>query len=38
MHASGISGLLSHVATEAIMGVRQELLDRLLHVTTEPSS
>ena len=27
MHASGISGTLSHVATEARMGVRRELLD-----------
>ena len=27
--------LLPHVATEASMGFRQELLDRLLHVTME---
>ena len=38
MHASGTSGPLSHVATEARTGVRQELLDKLLHVTTKPSS
>ena len=30
MHASGTSGPLSHVATEPKMGIRQELLDRLL--------
>ena len=33
MHASGTSGPLSHVAREPRMGFRQELLDRLLHVT-----
>ena len=38
MRASGTSGPLPHVATEARMGIRQELLDPLLHVTTEPSS
>ena len=35
VRASGISGPLSHVATEARTGICQELLDRLLHVTTE---
>ena len=38
IHASGASGPLPHVVTDARLGVRQELLDRLLHVTTEPSS
>ena len=34
----GTSGPLLYVATESIMGFRQEPLDGLLHVTTEPSS
>ena len=38
MHASGTSGPSPDVATQPNMGIRQELLDRLLHVTTEPSS